>query len=199
MQVVGYGKSSYAQTNPLSTHTMNVLQPIDELEQWYEKPDPWHYETNPDDLNRRAMLLGALPKREYESVLDIGCGDGFITKRLPGKRVMGIDVSSNAIRWARQNAPQHITYEQHSLFDIPELEWENAFDLVVATGVFYPQYLAQSKKLVYEIVDRVLVPGGILVSVHIHEWYALRFPYVTLHREYYSYREYTHILEVYQK
>ncbi len=178
---------------------MNVLQPIEELERWYEKPDPWHYEANPEDLNRRAMLLAVLPKREYESVLDIGCGDGFITKRLPGRRITGIDVSANAVRWAQLQAAPHITYVQHSLFDIPELEWEEKFDLVVATGVFYPQYLAQSTKLVYEIIDQILRPGGILVSAHILEWYTARFPYITLHREYYSYRDYTHILEVYQK
>lgn len=178
---------------------MNVLQPTAELERWYEKPDPWQYESNPDDLNRRAMLLSVLPKRQYQNVLDIGCGDGFITKRLPGKSVTGIDVSANAIQWAKHNAAPHITYLQYSLFDLTELDWEGKFDLVVATGVFYPQYIAQSKKLVYEILDRILAPGGILVSAHINEWYTLRFPYVTLHREYYSYREYTHILEVYLK
>jgi trans-aconitate methyltransferase len=180
-------------------NSMNVLQSIDELERWYEKPDPWHYEANPDDLNRRAMLLSVLPKRAYHSVLDIGCGDGFLTKRLPGKQIVGIDVSANAIKHAQANAAAHISYHQHSLFDLPELGWTQKFDLVVVTGVFYPQYIARSHRLALEIVDEVLAPGGILASVHISEWYPLRFPYVTLVREYYPYREYTHILEVYQK
>ncbi len=178
---------------------MNVLQPTAELEKWYETPDPWNYENTPDDLNRRAMLLANIPMLEYIEVLDIGCGDGFVTKRLPGKSITGIDVSANAIRHATERSPGHISYMQHSLFDIPELEWENRFDLIVITGVLYPQYIARSSKLAYEIVDRILQPGGVLVSVHISEWYTLRFPYITLKREYYPYREYTHLLEVYRK
>jgi 2-polyprenyl-3-methyl-5-hydroxy-6-metoxy-1,4-benzoquinol methylase len=180
---------------------MNVLQPIDELEKWWEAPDPWLYEKNPDDLNRRALLLSLLPKRQYDRILDIGCGNGFVTERLPGKEVIGIDVSANAVEHARQRGKEHshITYLQHSLFDLPHLCWSSLFDLIVITGVLYPQYIAQSERLAYIIINNLLLPAGHLVSCHIDEWYKSRFPYVTVSREYYPYREYDHILEVYLK
>lgn len=178
---------------------MVVLQPLDELEEWYEKPDPWEYENNPDDLNRRAMLLSVLPKREYRRVLDIGCGDGFVTVRLPGREIIGTDISANAIRHAVKNKPSHIAYFQHSLFDLPGQGWDESFDLIVITGVLYPQYIGNSESLTYVIIDDLLQSGAHLVSCHIDEWYKARFPYITLRREYYPYREYTHVLEVYQK
>jgi len=180
---------------------MNILQPIDELEKWWESPDPWGYENNPDDLNRRAMLLSVLPKKHYQKVLDIGCGNGFVTTRLPGKEIIGVDISANAIRHAKDRSKDfaHIQYLQHSIFDLPELGWSDSFDLIVITGVLYPQYIGKSEKLAYMIFDDLLKKNGHLVSCHIEEWYHSRFPYITLEREYYPYREYVHILEAYEK
>lgn len=180
---------------------MRVLQPVNELEKWWEKADPWDYENNPDDLNRRAMLLSVIPQRQYQKTLDIGCGNGFVTVRLPGKRITGIDISKNAIEHAikRSGDSGHISYQQNSFFDIPQLGWSGSFDLVVITGVLYPQYIGSSMNLAYILIDDLLKTGGVLVSCHIDEWYSCRFPYVTLSRDCYPYKEYNHILEVYQK
>ncbi|MGQ9847755.1 MAG: class I SAM-dependent methyltransferase [Bacteroidales bacterium] len=178
---------------------MNKIQTKNELEKLYEIPDPWDYEKNPEDLNRKAILLSVIPKKKYLKVLDIGCGNGFITRNLPGDEVIGIDISEKAINHARQISPQHIRYFPHSLFDLPFLGFGQSFDLIVITGVLYPQYIGDSERLVYVIIDDLLKPGGHLISCHIEEWYSIRFPYITLHREYYSYREYVHLIEVYLK
>lgn len=178
---------------------MGNLQSKEELDRWYENPDPWNYEKSLEDLNRRAILLSVIPRKKYKKVLDIGCGNGFITNYLPGEKIIGIDISSQAIEHAKKNASSHIEYFSHSIFDLPFLGWENTFDLIVITGILYPQYIGQSENLIYTIIDDLLINGGILISCHIEEWYSARFPYVTLHREYYSYREYVHLLEVYLK
>ncbi len=174
------------------------IQSRDELEKWYQTPDPWGYEGNADDLNRRAMLLSVLPKKRYARVLDIGCGDGFVTHRLPGAAIVGVDLSEKAIEYAKRRETPHIDYRQLSLFDLPGAEL-GRFDLVVITGVLYPQYIGDGHLLAYTIVDDLLEPGGHLVCAHITEWYRCRFPYTTISREYYRYREYSHILEVYVK
>lgn len=180
---------------------MSILQPITDLEKWWTKPDPWDYEKNPDDQNRRAMLLSLLPQKKYNRVLDIGCGNGFVTKRLPGEEVIGVDISENAIKHARIicKEQKHITYHKHTLFDLQNAGWDNSFDLIIITGVLYPQYMGKSSRLVYLIIDQLLRPCGHLVSCHIEEWYTSRFPYTTIQREYYPYREYSHILEIYLK
>ncbi len=178
---------------------MEHLQPLPELEKWWEDPDPWKYESTADDINRRALLLSVLPQKKYEKILDIGCGNGFVTHRLPGEKIIGIDISDNAIHHAKMAGFPHIQYYPYSLFDLPDLHWTRSFDLIVITGVLYPQYIGKSHGLIYTILDDLLVTGGDLVSCHIDEWYESRFPYSTLHREYYPYREYIHVLEVYKK
>jgi 2-polyprenyl-3-methyl-5-hydroxy-6-metoxy-1,4-benzoquinol methylase len=175
------------------------IQSKEELEQFYDRPDPWNYSNNEADLARRARLLAVIPRRQYGHVLDIGCGNGFVTSRLPGNTITGIDISSNAISYATAIADSRTTYLQKSLFDLSHTGWTNKFDLIVITGVLYRQYIGQGLLLASVIIDDLLSPGGHLVSAHILEWYESRFPYTTMAREYYQYKEYTHVLEVYEK
>ena len=46
-----------------------------------------------------------------------------------------------------------------SLFDLPTLQWDQSFDLIVITGVLYPQYIAQGETLAYTIIDNLLKTG----------------------------------------
>jgi len=178
----------------------DILQSLNELEKWWVHPDPWKYEDNNDDLTRRTMLLSVLPRKRYKKALDIGCGNGFVTTRLPCDEILGIDISANAIEHAKKRSEgQNIRYLQASVFDLPELLIGQTFDLVIISGLLYPQYIGKSELLIYIIIDNLLQSDGHLVSCHIEEWYNVRFPYIQLVREYYPYREYNHILEVYLK
>jgi len=67
---------------------------------------------------------------------------------------------------------------------------------VVVTGVLYPQYVGRAYALVDAVVDRLLEPGGTLVSCHVDEWYRHRFPYSLIDACLYRYRDLTHRLEV---
>ncbi len=175
-----------------------IVQPISDLEAWHKKKDPWGYEEHPDDLKRKNILLDLLPKKEYGNVLDIGCGQGFLTRFLPGKKVVGVDISNAAIQHASKFATERLTFRQGSLFDLM-CEQQERHDLIVITGVLYPQYIGASSSLVYRIIDRVLAANGILACVHIAAWYKSRFPYPLLNSLSYDYREYVHWLEIYGK
>ncbi|NIP29571.1 MAG: methyltransferase domain-containing protein [Candidatus Dadabacteria bacterium] len=175
------------------------IQSKDELDSWYSQPDPWGYETNPEDLNRCAMLLSVLPQKRFSRILDIGCGNGFVTQRLPGDTIIGVDISENAVKYAQARNLPNVDFQRLSIFDLPEKGWYQYFDLIVISGVLYPQYIGKGHLLVYTIIDDLLKQGGHLACAHILEWYNCRFPYITLTREYYSYREFSHILEIYLK
>jgi len=175
-----------------------MIQSRKELDDFYLTTDPWGYYNNPHDITRKARILSALPQRRYETALDIGSGNGFITNSLPATQIIGLEYSEKAVTWANQNAAPNVKYMQGSLFDLPDLSLP-PMDLIVITGVLYSQYIGNSMRLVYVLIDRILKPGGILLCSHIYEWYQSRFPYLTMSREYFSYRDYSQVLEVYVK
>jgi len=175
-----------------------MIQSKEELEDWYSESDPWGYYKNPQDEMRKARILSAIPQLEYENVLDIGCGNGFLTNDLPGKQISGLEISEKAVEWANGHAAPNVRYFSGSLFDLPDLDLP-PLDLLVITGVLYPQYIGESHRLIYVLIDRILKPNGILLCSHIYEWYKLRFPYLTVSREHFAYREYSQVLEVYCK
>lgn len=180
------------------------LQPLNELEEFYKaQKDPWGYEDNPDDKDRKAILLGELAKIQKPSaVLDIGCGHGFITRDLPGEKIIGVDISATAVEQANKLSKRpHVSYVEGDIFTLSResLKSPEGFDLIVITGVLYPQYIGNAKTTVYDVIDRLLKPGGILVSVHIGEWYTARLPYTMVKDLTYKYRAYQHYLEIYKK
>ncbi len=174
-----------------------MIQTKEELEDWYSESDPWGYYNNPQDKMRKARILSVIHKLN-RNVLDIGCGNGFLTNGLPGRKIVGLEISEKAVTWANDHASPNVSYLRGSSFDLPDLDFPQ-MDLIVITGVLYPQYIAESHRLVYILIDRILKPGGILLCSHIFDWYKMRFPYLTISREYFAYREYSQVLEVYCK
>jgi len=179
------------------------MQTVAELDEFYHRADPWDYENNPDDRERKRKLLSLLPSGELNRTLDIGCGDGFITFDLPGKSVVGVDLSTRAIEFAKQRASvredgDRFEYYAMSLFNLSKKDL-GSFNLIVITGVLYKQYIGSSSALVNLIIDDLLEPGGYLVSCHINEWLMSSFPYNRVDASLYNYRGYTHKLEVYKK
>ena len=181
-----------------------MLQDKDALEELYTQHDPWGYENNPDDLRRRAELLSLISGLRPQRTLDIGCGDGFITFSLPGAQVIGVDIAENAIGIAhsvQKNRPDgaRFLFKACSIFNLDEIFPPQTFDLIVITGVLYQQYIGDAKSVVRLLIDRLLVPGGILVCCHIEDWYKPFFCYTTIDQAKYPYRNYTHLLEVSKK
>lgn len=174
------------------------MQKLEDLENWHKAKDPWGYELNKDDALRKSMLLSELPSRSYQRVLDIGCGQGFITRDLPGQEIVGVDVSVEAIRQAGRHANDRIRFIQASIFDLPE-RISGPFDLIVVTGVLYHQYIGRALSAVYRNVSTLLANEGLLLSAHIDEWYEARFPLLRMREYFYPYRGHTHRLELYVK
>jgi hypothetical protein len=74
------------------------MQSRDELDEWYATPDPWGFQSNPADADRKARILAAIkrPGPRYKRALDIGCGEGWISKDLPAALIHGLEWSEKA-------------------------------------------------------------------------------------------------------
>ena len=122
------------------------------LDNWHKTPDPWGYKTTPDDAVRKAKILNALGGVRFEKALDIGAGEGWITKDLPAETIHAIelsDIASERIEWPVTRVPCPI----------------GTYDLITATGVLYDDYEWES------IIDIILKHAtGTILTCNIASW-----------------------------
>lgn len=80
-------------------------------------------------LDSVACLASSIDAR---TVLDAGCGEGFVSGRLAGKVLVGMDVSSGALGVARQNSPGAVLV-RGNIYEMPFKA--GSFDLVMVMEV----------------------------------------------------------------
>jgi trans-aconitate 2-methyltransferase len=91
-------------------------------------------------LQRRVGedFVDALPVDGVGSVLDVGCGDGYLTARLaaraPAATVLGVDASPGMIAEAQQRADGRMRFE---LADVLRFTSAETFDLVVSANTLH--------------------------------------------------------------
>ncbi|MTV48527.1 methyltransferase domain-containing protein [Heliobacillus mobilis] len=73
-----------------------------------------------------------------EYILDLGCGDGVLTKELadrtPKGTVLGIDASVGMINAARELEQRNVSFQR---MDINEIRFENQFDLIFSNAALH--------------------------------------------------------------
>jgi len=107
-------------------------------------------------------VLGRLKLRGDERVLDAGCGSGRLTadllEALPHGRVLGIDLSQNMLRSAREHLNAdfggRLSLAACHFLDLP---FQHAFDVIVSTAAFH---WALDHERLFRNLHAALVPGG---------------------------------------
>ena len=145
------------------------MQTKKDIESWYDKVDPWNYTTTQDDIDRKEKILSFI--EPCETALDIGAGEGWITKDIPAKKIYGIEISDTA----SARFPENVTRIT---------EPEGIYDLILCTGMLYGQYdhkqfsewiLRHSKKAVLSnIKDWEILDPQILDRIVYEETYKYR-------------------------
>ncbi len=154
------------------------MQSKEELESWYSTEDPWQYKTTPDDLYRKDRILSLL--ETYDTVLDIGCGEGFVTTDLPAKKIYGIELSDNASLRLPSNVNRL-------------LQPYGKYDLVMTTGTLYQQYnYQQITQWINESASHHILVGGI------KDWMIWSDFGKVIKEIEFQYREYTQIVRLYE-
>lgn len=94
---------------------------------YYSQAEIWDKTPEPYQIQVKTDILDLLPK-DVGSILDIGCGDGFLTNALPEDiDVVGIDISTQALKHVKRKKLVG------SITDLPFQD--NSFDLVMANDV----------------------------------------------------------------
>jgi SAM-dependent methyltransferase len=140
----------------------------------YARLDPWGYATSPYEAARRDAVIAALPRRRYRSVLEVGCGEGYMTRLLAerAERVVGLDISGSAVALARNSSPPANVRVVRADLLAPALPPEagaGSFDLVVCAEVLYYCYRLPIGPACRVARDRLVAwldRGGALVLQH---------------------------------
>ncbi len=125
----------------------------------YDQRDTYYYSQNGKISCRDiAEQLRELP---YNSLLDVGCGTGFLIDMLARERAAsycGVDLSDEMIRVAKGKAIPGAEFVEGSADRLPYPD--RSFDIVTCSQSFhhypYPQKAMQEAK-------RVLKPGGLYI------------------------------------
>jgi len=117
---------------------------------------------------RLASLFGSLPAGwSPERILDFGCGTGdtaaALSARVPGAKVVGVDVSAPALSLARAHHPAV------RFADVAELPALGAFDLCYLNGVLHHVEPARRGETMAAIFA-ALCPGGRLALFENNAW-----------------------------
>lgn len=159
-----------------------MIQSKQDLDAWYEKQDPWGYEEHTDDQYRRDMILDAIhPFAPFKRALDIGAGEGFISKELPAQTIEAIEISDVAAK----RLPARVKRVKK-----PDAK----YDLIVVSGMLYKQY--DHEQFIKWIKEHA---GGVVVTCNIKDWEINPLPTdKQIHYVEFPYRTYTQALRVYQ-
>lgn len=106
-------------------------------------------------------VLSRLRLRGDELVLDAGCGTGRLTAELleglPHGRVVGIDLSQDMLRSAREHLASFASRVSLIVCDLLHLPFENSFQGVVSTAAFH--WILDHDRL-FANLNRALIPRG---------------------------------------
>lgn len=85
-----------------------------------------------------TRIISELKLTGAESILDLGCGDGVLTKQLadlvPDGKVLGIDASVGMIKTAKELEGLNLSF---TCLDINEMEFNNDFDLIFSNAALH--------------------------------------------------------------
>ncbi|MEZ4901446.1 MAG: class I SAM-dependent methyltransferase [Spirosomataceae bacterium] len=124
-------------------------------------------------INRNAYYYQCLIKHlqfsipKGSSILEIGCGTGFLLEKLAPSRGVGIDVSASMVDYARQHRGQFTYF----VMDAEQITLQETFDFVIISDTI--GYFNDVQK-VFEEVQKVCTPQTrILISYTNFLWLPL--------------------------
>lgn len=138
------------------------------LEKVYKKPGAVWTSTKPP---KPVIELVESEKIKPCKTIDVGCGEGLYSIYLASKgfNVLGIDLSENAIRYAKENAKKQNVNVRFKAMDVLDLsELKEKFDFVFEWALLH-HIMPEQRQRYIENINNLLNKGGKYLSVCFNE------------------------------
>jgi SAM-dependent methyltransferase len=128
--------------------------------------DPWNFTSSEYEAAKYAATIAALPDKNYQSALEIGCSIGVLTEKLAAlcQSLLAIDVNEKALNQARSQCANLPNVRFRKMVIPDEFPDEN-FDLIIVSEVGYYLSAADWKRAGAQIISRLDL-SGVVVMVH---------------------------------
>jgi len=120
----------------------------------------------------------------FKSILDVGCGGGLFTLRLanryPQAQVVGIDISADAIHFAKARLNEQrplLSNVQFSIADSPQLDKNIRYDVVIATLVCHH---LSDEELILFLKQACLVANQTIILNDLHRHFLATIGFATI-------------------
>ena len=125
------------------------------------KWNPNLYDNNHDFVFKYGEeVVELLHPQKHETILDLGCGTGDLTKKIAelSKKVIGIDNSLEMVRTARNKYP-NISFQQA---DARDFKLQEQFDAVFSNAVLH--WVPQADKVINNVNQHLKIGGRFVVE-----------------------------------
>jgi LmbE family N-acetylglucosaminyl deacetylase len=157
IDVAGYFTPSGTTSEPWLAAQFNAIH-ANGQEPW--DPESWY------ERRKRTLLLSALPRERFQSVLELGCSTGALTTELAHRAVylVGVDASSEAVATATVRTSKAINTTIMTA-TLPHQWPEGCFDLFVLSETGYYLSAADLSDAVEHMAASAL-PNAVLAACH---------------------------------
>lgn len=150
------------------------------IDSWHTNAEPWVAAVRGDEIDSRTLvtnqaILDAIEAQAPASVLDVGCGEGWLVRTLTGRGidVLGVDIVPALVDVARQSGPGRYQVQSYQALSSSSLQMR--FDLVVCNFSLFGR---QSVEHVFQQIPSLLNDNGVFVVQTLHPEVA------SMHEEY---------------
>ena len=124
----------------------------------------YHQESNVQQTVAEELASSMLPREEIDSILEIGCGTGFLTellrRRYPRAVIYAVDIARPMIDLAKERLRECARIRWHAV-DARQFCPGRAFPLIISSSALH--WMTPVSETVKRLA-RMLEPGGDLVS-----------------------------------
>jgi 2-polyprenyl-3-methyl-5-hydroxy-6-metoxy-1,4-benzoquinol methylase len=159
------------QTNKYENPVVNLLSDAKIIDSWHRNAIPWITAIREEQIDSRKLvtnneIVEAVISHSPNSVLDIGCGEGWLAHRLSSEgidRILGVDVVPELI--AQAQTCSNASFQVLSYEDISKGAISEKFDVAVSNFALLGK---ESVDNLFRIVPGLLTKSGAFVVQTVH-------------------------------